>query len=259
VTERSLRAVDGGGDLEPQLTIEQLAAETGMSVRNIRNHQSRGLLPPPDVRMRVGYYGPEHVDRLRAIQELQADGLNLKAVERVLEMGDTVVDEMLGAKRAATAPFETEPPEIFDAAELLTRFGDASPKDLYKAQKLGLLRPIGNDNYEVASPRLMRAAEEVLAQGVTVHEALQVVESLRRHCEGVARTFVKLYLDTVWKPFEDAGQPETAWASVTESIESLRPVAAEALLGVFEITMTEEVNRAFGKVFTEQANRLKKK
>jgi len=46
---------------QSELTIEQLAAETGMTVRNIRNHQSRGLLPPPDVRARTGYYGPEHV------------------------------------------------------------------------------------------------------------------------------------------------------------------------------------------------------
>src|SRR4051794_26071649 len=57
-----------------ELTVEQLAYETGMSVRNIRNHQSRGLLPPPDVRSRVGYYGEQHVARLRLIQELQADG-----------------------------------------------------------------------------------------------------------------------------------------------------------------------------------------
>ena len=42
------------------LTIEQLAARTGMTVRNIRAHQSRGLLPPPEVRGgargRTGYY-----------------------------------------------------------------------------------------------------------------------------------------------------------------------------------------------------------
>ena len=44
-------------DETAELTIEQLAAEVGMSVRNIRNHQSRGLLPPPEVRARVGYYG----------------------------------------------------------------------------------------------------------------------------------------------------------------------------------------------------------
>ena len=41
-----------------QLTIEQLSAQTGMSVRNIRAHQARGLLAPPEVRMRIGYYGP---------------------------------------------------------------------------------------------------------------------------------------------------------------------------------------------------------
>ena len=43
------------------LTIEQLAAASGMSVRNIRSHQARGLLAPPEVRLRVGYYGLEHV------------------------------------------------------------------------------------------------------------------------------------------------------------------------------------------------------
>jgi hypothetical protein len=65
---------------ENDLTIEQLAAETGMTVRNIRSHRARGLLPAPEVRDRVGYYGPEHLDRLRMIQELQTDGFNLKGV-----------------------------------------------------------------------------------------------------------------------------------------------------------------------------------
>ena len=43
---------------DEQLTIDQLAQRTGMTVRNIRAHQSRGLLPPPAVRARTGYYGP---------------------------------------------------------------------------------------------------------------------------------------------------------------------------------------------------------
>jgi DNA-binding transcriptional MerR regulator len=258
VTERALRAVDGEGDDALNLTIEQLAAQTGMTVRNIRNHQSRGLLPPPEVRQRVGYYGSEHVERLRAITELQADGLNLKAIERVFTMGDTVVDQMLGLKRAATAPFETEPPQIFSVAELIAQFGEPRARDLHKAQKLGLLRPIGDDRFEVASPLLLRAAAEVMEQGVTLSEALAVVEQVRRHCEGVARTFVKLYLEAVWKPFEEAGQPEDGWPHVVESIERLRPVAAQALMGIFELTMTHEVQEAFGKVFTDQANKLKK-
>src|ERR1700690_1620848 len=71
-------------DSSYNLTVEQLAAEVGMSVRNIRNHHTRGLLPPPEVRARVGFYGADHVARLRLILDLQADGFNLAAIERLL-------------------------------------------------------------------------------------------------------------------------------------------------------------------------------
>ena len=68
-----------------QLTIEQLAAQSGMSVRNIRAHQARGLLDPPEVRARVGYYGPEHLAQLRLVRELQDDGFNLGGIKRLLD------------------------------------------------------------------------------------------------------------------------------------------------------------------------------
>jgi len=59
------------GSAEYRLTVEQLAPRSGCSVRNIRNHHTRGLLPPPEVRARVGYYNAEHVARLRLILDLQ--------------------------------------------------------------------------------------------------------------------------------------------------------------------------------------------
>src|SRR3978361_155636 len=51
------------------LTIDELAQRTGMTVRNIRAHQSRGLLPPPEVRGRTGYYGQAHLARVELIRE----------------------------------------------------------------------------------------------------------------------------------------------------------------------------------------------
>ena len=51
-----------------------LARAAGTTVRNVRVYQDRGLLPPPEVRARVGYYNAEHVARLRPILDLQADG-----------------------------------------------------------------------------------------------------------------------------------------------------------------------------------------
>src|ERR1700752_1139904 len=76
--------------LAHDLTIEQLAAEVGMAVPNTRNHHSRGLLPPPEVRARVGYYNSEHVARLRLILDLQADVFNLAAIERLLSGTDVL-------------------------------------------------------------------------------------------------------------------------------------------------------------------------
>src|SRR5436190_10683825 len=89
-----------GGEHENALTIEELSARTGMTVRNIRSHRARGLLPAPEVRDRVGYYGPEHVDRLRMIQELQAEGFNLKGIERLLEQSPGPAEQFLSFKRA---------------------------------------------------------------------------------------------------------------------------------------------------------------
>ena len=70
---------------EQRLTIDQLAQATGLTVRNVRNYQSRGLIPPPEVQGRIGYYGAEHLARLQLIREMQAQGFNLTAIAHVLE------------------------------------------------------------------------------------------------------------------------------------------------------------------------------
>jgi DNA-binding transcriptional MerR regulator len=244
-------------DAGDALTIEQLAQETGMTVRNIRAHQSRGLLPPPEVRARTGYYGPDHVARLRLIAEMQADGFNLSSIQRLLSGESGPAAELvLGLKHALAAPFGTERPEVLTVDDLAERFpGEPNPKNLAKAEKLGVLRPLGEGRWEAPSPGLLRAAEEVMARGVPMAAALSVVEQLKRHSESVARTFVNLFLEEVWKPFEEAGHPEERWPEVVESIDRLRPIASEALLAVFQQTMTLEVEKAFGKVVERQAKR----
>ena len=105
-----------------ELTIDELARRTGMTVRNIRAHQSRALLPPPQVRGRTGYYGPEHERRIELIRELQADGFKLEAISRLLESAGGSTEEVLRFTRAVKAPFEDEQPQIVSAAELAERW-----------------------------------------------------------------------------------------------------------------------------------------
>jgi DNA-binding transcriptional MerR regulator len=226
-----------------------------MSVRNIRNHQSRGLLPAPEVRARVGYYNADHVARLRMIIDLQADGFNLAAIERLMSSSGGVAGRLLGLRNAMTTPYATESPEVVTGEELARRFGEVDRKSQERIRKLGLLVPLGDDRFEVPSPALMRAAEEVTALGISLYAALALVERVSRDCESISRAFVRLFLKELWEPFEHAGQPEEHWDKMIEAIDALRPIASEALLALFKQRMTTEVERAFGRVLEQQAKR----
>jgi DNA-binding transcriptional MerR regulator len=232
-----------------QLTIDELARRTGMTVRNIRAHQSRGLLPPPDVRGRTGYYGPEHVSRIGLIRELQADGFKLEAISRLLESAGGSSEEVLRFTRAVKAPFENETPQIVTAAELAERWGGAEANGslIRKAERLGILRPLPDGNFEELSPRLGRASQELADLGIPAEAALDVAADLRKHSDAVAKTFVSLFMRQIWKPFEDEGSPETDLPAVREAIERLRPLASDALLAMFQLVMSEVVEDRLGR------------
>jgi DNA-binding transcriptional MerR regulator len=237
-------------------TIDELARETGMTVRNIRAHQSRGLLPPPEVRARTGYYGPEHVARLRLIQELQGNGYNLAAIKDLVSRSSGSSQEALDFARALLAPFEDERPEVVDVAELAERYGpDADRKLLARAEKLGIVVPLGEGRYEVPSPTVLRAGETLVALGIPLEKALDVIESVARHADSVAQTFVKLFLERIWKPFDKAGQPEMEWPAVLAALEQLRPLASETLVAVFQSRMTQATETAFGRELDRRAKR----
>jgi DNA-binding transcriptional MerR regulator len=237
------------------LTVEQLAAEVGMSVRNIRNHHTRGLLPPPEVRARVGYYNADHVARLRLVLDLQADGFNLAAIERLLNGSDGLAQRLLGLRNAVTAPFEPETPEIITGDELTKRFGEIDAKDIARVRKLRLLVPLGDDRFEVPSPALLRAAEQVTDLGISLHAALALVERVSHNCESISRAFTRLYLRELWEPFQRAGQPDDRWDEVIDAVDTLRPLASEALLALFKQRMTTQLEDTFGKVIEHQAKR----
>lgn len=245
----------GGPDSEAQLTVEQLAYETGMSVRNIRNHQSRGLLPPPEVRARTGYYGPAHVARLRLIQEMQAEGFKLSAIARLIGEHGADADRFVGLRKAATAPIADESPEVLTREELAERFGGDDERLLAKAKKLGLLIDLGEERYEAPSPILLQAAEDVLNMGISLPAALAAIEKLSRSSHTAARSFVELFLEELWKPFDEAGRPDEGWAEIAAAIERLRPLAVEAMVATFRPILNEEIDKAFAEILERQAKK----
>ena len=229
------------------MTIDELARRSGMTVRNVRAYQSRGLLPPPEVKGRTGFYGPEQLARIELIRELQADGFNLEAIRRLIDSAGGSSEELLRFTRAVKAPFEDEQPQVVEAADLARRWGSNDTQLIRRAEKLGILRPLGDGRFEELSPRLARAGDELAALGIPPETALEVTARLRRHADGVARVFVELFLERVWKPFEKEGRPAERWPAVREALERLRPLATESLVAIFQLAMTDAVDKAFGR------------
>lgn len=233
------------------MTIDELAQRTGMTVRNIRAHQSRGLLQPPEIEGRTGYYGAEHVARIELIAEMQADGFNLAAIKRLLGDSQGSERELLGFKRALMTPWENEEPEFITAVELFERLRlDAEqpdPKLLSRAIGVGFLVDLGEGRFEIRSPTLFRAGEELRALGIAADTAMDVLEEIDRSARAVARVFVKLFVEQVWRPFSAKGQPDSEWPHVRNAIERMRPLATDAVMAVFRHTMTEAVERRFGE------------
>jgi DNA-binding transcriptional MerR regulator len=241
-------------DHEHDLTIEELAAQTGITVRNIRSHRARGLLPAPEVRDRVGYYGPRHLARLRTIQELQGEGFNLKGIERLLNQNVDAAEQFLSLRRTIDE-FGDEQPRTYTRDELAERFGAELDDALKQAVEAGALVPVDEDRFEVPLPSLLDAAEGVVAAGIPLDHALTVLDKVRSRCRSVSHEFVKLFLEDIWEPFEADGYPDDRWPQVRETLDQLRPLSLQALVAVFRMTMSDEVERALGKQLERMANR----
>ncbi len=225
------------------LTIDELAREVGMTVRNIRAHQSRGLLPPPALRGRTGYYGADHVARLQLIQELQAEGFNLELIKRLLEGAGGSSSEVLRFRQALARPFADEEPAVVSIAELIAEWGTADPQMLMKSLQLGLLRQLPDGRFEVQSPRLSKAGRELHRLGVPLERSLEFTATVREHADRLAQIYVDLFLETVWRPFEEAGRPAGGWPEVQDALERMHPLASESLLAVFGMAMKAAVER----------------
>jgi hypothetical protein len=146
-------------------------------------------------------------------------------------------------------------------SELGQRFrvsAEEAPDVLAQAQKLGVLVPVGGDQFEVPSPSLLAVAEEVVGRGISLRSALAILAEIERHCDSVSRSFVELFLQEVWKPFQQADMPPERWPEIAEAVERLRPIASEALMAIFRQRLGTQIERAFKEIARRMAAERKR-
>lgn len=247
------------GPAPGELTIDELARISGVTVRNIRAHQSRGLLPAPEVKGRIGYYDTRHLARLELIQQLQAGGFNLTAIQRLVERAEETGDDIGNLRNLVLTPFTDEQSEVITFQDLVNQLGvDVDDRLLKKAIELRIVLPLDGDRFEVPSPTILRAGVQCVELGVTLDMLFNVLKAVNVHSRAVADAFTKMVDDGIVRPVENEGLPAESFPRVVAAIEALRPLATEVMLAGFLVNMDEAAEDAFGKILNRLAKEDKK-
>jgi len=233
-------------DADRELTVDQLAARVGVTVRNVRAYSARGLLPPPRMVGRTGYYGREHVARLLLVREMLAEGYSLAMIERTIASAPAGASSTtLALHRALLAPWLPPEPEVITGAELAARAGvPESPALVDRLVELGLVERLPDGALRIVDPPLLTAGLQVVALGVPPDDLIDAQTTVNEHVRAIAQTYVRMFVGTGWQAFVDAGSPPEQLDRLRDTVARLQPAAAQAMLASFRTEMAAAVQEA---------------
>lgn len=220
-----------------EYTIDELARAAGTTVRSLRVYHERGVLPPPQVKGRTGYYSPEHLNRVRTISRLLDRGIKLNGIKELLkawdrgdDLGDILgVGTLLGGTESGEPATDEQKPatDTIPATELQERYA-AVPNGLARIVAVGLYEPVDAATYRPADKQLIRVADQLAAAGIPDAEVLSELERIRSECDRMARRFVDLFHRTVWQKYQDSERTADDLAELTGQLQLARTLPGKA-------------------------------
>jgi DNA-binding transcriptional MerR regulator len=223
--------------LRELLTLEELTTRVGMSVRNVRFYTTKGLVPPPIRRGRSGYYSPDHVARLELVQELQAHGFTLSAIEKyVAGIPSDATPEDIALHRTMLAPWQADSPVEMSRAELDARSGRTlTDDDLTTLAALGIVFRTKRGRYEVAASQL-GVGIGLLDLGFPTEAAIAAADVYAEHGRQIAKELNELFRTMVWPVYKESGASPD---KLREVVERLKPLSIASLVSAYEAAMDE--------------------
>lgn len=211
-------------------TIDEIAHHAGIPASTVRLYQNKGLLPPPERRGRVGYYGSAHRERLRLIAHLQQRGFSLAAIKEALDSWNAgrTLDHLLGVNDIA--PSLGREPVRLSLVELAARFDGAqlAPDDITRAVELGLITLDGAD-IVVSNGTFAEIGPAVARLGVPISEILDEYEALQTAVADIAARFRDIFERHLWQPFTDRGLPADGLPTLTFQVNQLTELATSVV------------------------------
>jgi DNA-binding transcriptional MerR regulator len=177
--------------------LDELARRAGVASTTVRLYQAKGLLAPPRLEGRTGWYDDSHLSRLRLIARLQGEGYSLAGIANLLEQWEhgRGLDAVIGVEAELDALLGDVHAIVVDPVELLERFRDGSmtPDLLQRAASLALVQPTDDGKIRVADRRFLETGAALAHLGIPLDVILDEWEALVVHTDDIAARFVGLF------------------------------------------------------------------
>lgn len=226
-------------------TLAQLSEAAGVPARTIRYYQTTGLLPKPGRLGKHALYPESHLELLRAIERMQADGLRLSAIHEVLGashthgpagMVDLLGPEVAGAGWLATAK------RTFTEGELAELLGDAYPTQVSELVKAGFIEvrtspPGGPAVWFTPSLPQLKGALALRNLGTDISVSGEATKLLRRRIRRACEELVELWISEAGRGY--AG--EATQAEFEAHLDEFRSVAWQSAAHLTAVEMERAI------------------
>jgi DNA-binding transcriptional MerR regulator len=204
--------------------VEELAREADVSVDTIRFYQKRRLLPPPRREGRLGFYGPEHLDRLA------------RRVRGAL----AAPDEPLAA---AVLAADAEDAEEFLSLEELARRCGIPLLLLETVATEGLLVPRdheGEARYTAGDVAVVASGMRLVETGLPLDQLLVLARAHHTATREIAASAVAMFDAHVRQPLRDSDLADYEKAArLVEAFEVLLPAVTNLVAHHFRRVLLE--------------------
>jgi DNA-binding transcriptional MerR regulator len=242
-----------------EFRLDELARRAKVPSTTVRLYQSKGLLAPPRLEGRTGWYDESHLSRLRLIARLQDEGHSLAGMGRLLAQWEQGrgLDAVIGVEAELDALLGGVHAILLEVGELLERFpaGSMTSDLMQRAAQLQLIEMTEDGKVRVADRRFLETGSALAHLGVPLDVVLDEWEALVAHTGEIAQRFVRIF-EHYLAPDDWQTELDTRTArSLAGSLAQLQATARQVIVAALDASLARLGRERLGQLIDQPQSR----